>query len=100
MSGVYILKNENQSLNNKLYIKIGCSKNIEKRINQIKSSFKFNGNLDKLSLYRIIECKSYLKLEKIIHQIMSSRKVTNEWFLTEESFLLNRLGMIDLERYN
>jgi len=31
MSGVYILNNETQSLNNKLYIKIGCSKNIEKK---------------------------------------------------------------------
>jgi hypothetical protein len=100
MSGVYILKNENKSSNDKLYLKIGCSKNIDKRIEQIKKSFKFNGNLDDLIIYKTIECKSYMKLEKLIQSIMLSRKVTNEWFLTEESFLLRRLSMVDLSRYN
>jgi transcription elongation factor GreA-like protein len=100
MSGVYILKNENKSLNNKLYIKIGCSKNVEKRIEQIKKSFKFNGNLDDLIIYKTIECKSYFALEKILHTCLKSRQITNEWYFTEESFLLGRLGMVDLSRYN
>jgi hypothetical protein len=97
---VYIIRNENKSTDDKMYIKIGASKNYIKRIKEIRSSFKFNGNLDELSLYKVIECKSYLRLEKLLHQIMLSRKITNEWFFTEESFLLNRIGMVDLSRYN
>ena len=100
MGYVYIIKNENKSTADKIYIKIGASKNYIKRISQIVSSFKFNGNLDELSLYKVIKCKSYFKLEKMYHQIMASRKITNEWFLTEESFLEGRLAMVDLSRYN
>ena len=100
MGYVYIIKNENKSTDDKIYIKIGASKNYIKRISQIRSSFKFNGNLDELSLYKVFECKSYLKLEKMYHSIMASRKVTNEWFFTEPSFLEGRLAMVDLRRYN
>jgi hypothetical protein len=100
MGYVYILKNENKSTDDKLYIKIGASKNYIKRMKQIKSSFKFNGNLDELSLYKVIECKSYLRLEKLLHQIMLSRKITNEWFFTEPEFLEGRIDMVDLSRYN
>jgi hypothetical protein len=100
MSGVYIIKNVNKSDKNKLYIKIGCSKNIEKRIEQIKKSFRFNGNLDDLIIYQTIECKSYMKLEKTLHTCLKSRQITNEWYFTEEAFLLNRLSMVDLSRYN
>ena len=32
MSGVYILINETKSTNDELYIKIGCSKNIDKEM--------------------------------------------------------------------
>lgn len=99
MSGVYILKNTTKSSDEKLYIKIGCSKNIENRIKQIRSSFKFNGNLDELILYETLECKDFKKLEKTLHSIMSSRRVTNEWFLTEEEFLINRLAMVNLSNY-
>lgn len=99
MSGVYILQNASKSTEDKLYVKIGCSKNIENRIKQIQSSFKFNGNLDELVLYDTLECKEFKKLEKTLHSIMNSRKVTNEWFLTEEKFLIDRLNMVDLSRY-
>ena len=44
-SGVYILINETKSTDELLEVKIGCSKNIDNRIKQIKSSFRFNGNL-------------------------------------------------------
>jgi transcription elongation factor GreA-like protein len=100
MSGVYILNNISKNKSDKLYVKIGCSKDISKRVSQIRSSFRFNGNLDELSLYKTIECKNYKGLEKILHQIMKSRKITNEWFLTEEQFLECRLDMVDLSRYN
>ena len=100
MSGVYILNNTNKNKDGKLYLKIGCSKDIEKRVNQIKKSFKFNGNLDELVIYKVIECKSYLALEKILHSCLKSRKITNEWYFTEPSFLEGRLAMVDLSRYN
>ena len=100
MGYVYIIKNENKSTDDKIYIKIGASKDYIKRFKQIVSSFKFNGNLDELSLYKVIDCKSYLRLEKMYHQILSSRKVTNEWFFTEPSFLEGRISMVDLSRYN
>lgn len=54
MSGVYILNNVNKNKSDKLYVKIGCSKDILKRISQIRSSFRFNGNLDELYLYKTI----------------------------------------------
>lgn len=99
MSGVYILINVNKSSSEKLYVKIGCSANIERRIKQIEKSFKFNGSLDELKTYKIIECKEYRKLEKILHTACKSRQVTNEWFCIEEEFLIKRLSMIQLDRY-
>ena len=100
MSGVYIIKNLNKSTEDKLFVKIGCSKDIDKRFSLIKSSHRFNGSLDELEIYKTIECKSYMKLEKIIHQIMKSRQQVNEWYFTEPNFLEGRLAMVDLNRYN
>jgi len=99
MSGVYILKNNTKSNSDQIYIKIGCSKNIEKRVKQIEKSFKFNGNLDELILHKVLECNDFKRLEKTLHSIMKSRKITNEWFLTDEEFLINRLRMVDLSIY-
>lgn len=99
MSGVYIIENTKKSTEDKLYVKIGCSKNVEQRIKQIERSFRFNGNLDKIRIYKIIECKEYRTLERLLHSCLRSKNIVNEWFLTEEEFLLNRLSMIDLSRY-
>lgn len=99
-SGVYVILNETKSTEDKLYIKIGCSKDYNKRFKQICKSYKFNGSLDKLSILITIPCVRYKELEKKLHQIMQSRKITNEGFFTEEDFLNNRLHMIDLSCYN
>lgn len=97
--GVYIILNKTKSTEDNLVIKIGCSKNINNRFKQIKSSFKFNGMKDELELYNIIPCEKYKLLEKHLHIMMKSRQITNEWFKTEEDFLNKVLMRIDLSYY-
>ena len=97
--GVYIILNKTKSTKDEMIIKIGCSKDIQKRFKQIKSSFKFNGIQDELELYNVIECKEYKLLEKHLHSAMKSRKITNEWFKTDEEFLNRALMKINLSYY-
>lgn len=97
--GVYIILNKTRSDDNNMVIKIGCSKNIDKRFNQIKKSFKFNGIQDELELYNKINCSKYKVLEKHLHIIMNSKRITNEWFSTDEDFLNRALMKIDLSYY-
>lgn len=97
--GVYIILNKTRSNDNELIIKIGCSKNIQNRFKQIKSSFKFNGVKDELEIIQVIKCNKYKLMEKHLHQIMNSRRITNEWFKTDEDFLNRALMRIDLSYY-
>ena len=103
MSGVYIILNETKSTDNELYIKIGCSKNIQNRFKQICASYKFNGSLDKLSLLTTIQCDKYKLLEKHLHILLNSKRIINnsrhEWFKTDEEFLNDRLMRVDLNYY-
>nr|DAH73287.1 MAG TPA: hypothetical protein [Caudoviricetes sp.] len=97
--GVYIILNKTKSSEDELIIKIGCSKCIQKRFKQIKSSFKFNGNMDELELFQVIKCEKYRLLEKHLHMVMNSKRITNEWFKTDEEFLNKALMKIDLSYY-
>ena len=102
-SGVYILINETKSTDELLEVKIGCSKNIDNRIKQIKSSFRFNGNLDELSLFTKIYCTKYKELEKTLHTCLKCYKIPtldrNEWFKVNIDKLNLRLFMLDMDRY-
>lgn len=98
-SGVYILLNETKSTDDLLEVKIGCSKNIDNRIKQIKSSFRFNGNLDALSLWLKIPCNNYKLLEKELHMCLRCYNTTNEWFRVSEEKLQQRLFMLNMDRY-
>lgn len=98
-SGVYILLNETKSTDDLLEVKIGCSKNIDNRIKQIKSSFRSNGNLDELSLWLKIPCNNYKLLEKELHMCLRCYNTTNEWFRVSETKLQQRLFLIDMNRY-
>ena len=98
--GVYIILNKTKSSENELVVKVGCSKDIQKRFKQIKSSFKFNGIQDELELYNVIECKEYKLLEKHLHCYCHSKRITNEWFKVTEDFLNQVLMRIDLSYYN
>lgn len=97
--GVYIILNKTKSTENDLVIKIGCSKDIQNRFKQIKSSFRFNGIQDELELYNVISCEKYKLLEKHLHTMMKSRQITNEWFKTEEDFLNKVLMRVNLSYY-
>ena len=99
-SGVYILINETKSTDELFEVKIGCSKNIDNRIKQIKSSFRFNGNLDELSLWLKIPCNNYKLLEKDLHMCLRCYNTTNEWFRVPETKLNQRLFMLNMDRYN
>ena len=99
-SGVYILINETKSTDELLEVKIGCSKNIDNRINQIKSSFRFNGNLDELSLWLKIPCNNYKLLEKDLHMLLNCWRYQNELFKCSEDEINKDLFKIDLNYYN
>jgi hypothetical protein len=99
MSGVYIIKNINKSTEDKLFVKIGCSKNCLKRFSQIKSSYKFNGSDDELELMQIISVSQYRKLEKILHKILSFARCNGEWFSLSEDKLNSRLMLISPSDY-
>lgn len=91
MSGVYIILNKTRSNEKYMFIKIGSSKDINKRFKQIKKSYEFNGMKDELILLQTIICNKYKKLEKTLHSLMNSRRflvgTKHEWFKTEEEFL-------------
>ena len=103
MSGVYILLNETKSTDDELYIKIGCSKNIDKRIKQNKRSYRYNGNLDELSKNTKIYCIKYKELEKTLHTCLRCYKIPtlnrNEWFKVNIDKLNERLFLLDMDRY-
>jgi hypothetical protein len=99
MSGVYIILNASKSNSDKLYVKIGCSKNVDNRIKQISKSFRFNGNLDELTVLQTIPCTQYKRLEKTLHTALKAYRCVGEWFEVSEDKLNERLMMIELLRY-
>lgn len=76
-SGVYFLRNESTGL-----LKIGCAKDIQKRVTQIASAFNFVGYDDKLSLEAIHLCfEPHLSIsESFFHKEFSKKRVRGEWF--------------------
>jgi hypothetical protein len=102
MSGCYIILNKSKSNKDKLLVKVGCSKDIERRFKEICTSHRFNGMNDELELMQIIPVKQFLKLEKTLHSLLNAyRCKTGEWFCLTEDFLNQRLMMVgDLSRYN
>ena len=77
-SGVYIIINETTG-----YIKIGESKNIDNRLNQIRNSLRFSGKSDSVYLYYYEEVKlkkNRCMMETYLHNKYSIYNVMNEWF--------------------
>lgn len=75
ISGVYFILNNDNKL-----IKIGCSKNILKRYNELQSDMRHLGLSEELSLLGYIDCEDYFKLEKHLHKKFKKYKVLNEWY--------------------
>lgn len=78
VQGVYFVQNHKNGA-----IKIGCSKNIHKRFKQLVSKAKSTGEkAPDLELIHYFACNQYKELEKKLHHVFSTRKITNEWFST------------------
>ena len=99
--GVYIILNKTKSNEDNMIVKVGCSKNIQNRFKQIKSSFRFNGLDDELELLTVIKCNKYKLLERHLHQLLNSRRTldNHEWFKVTEDFLNQQLMRIDISYY-
>jgi hypothetical protein len=97
--GVYIILNKSRSTNNLLNIKIGCSKDCQKRYKEICSSYKFNGSTDELDLIQIIPVKQYRKLERHLHILLNAYRQVGEYFTVSEDKLHEKLMMISLADY-
>lgn len=99
MSGVYFIKNISKSTEDIMYIKIGCSKDINKRFSQIKSSYRFNGSNDELELMLTIPCIQYKKCEKHLHILFNAYRKIGEYFALSEEKLNSKLFMLNLADY-
>lgn len=83
ISGVYFIKNEETGL-----IKIGCSKDINKRYRDLQAQNEHLGYTNKLVLLDKILVDNYYDLEQYIHNKYSEKRVINEWFkITKEDIL-------------
>lgn len=70
----------------KNYVKIGKTKNLNKRIMSLQTGCPF-----KLRYYKIIKTKDNSKLEKYFHNLFKSKCIRSEWFeieLTEIDYII------------
>ena len=86
--GVYLIRNLDNGL-----LKIGKAKNINRRFKEIKSSFKFCGNIPNLNIESFIEYDSNGELESYFHKIFEDDRIQNEWFnISNYQTVLNKVG--------
>lgn len=74
-SGVYFIQSSDTKL-----IKIGCSKDINKRYNDLKAQNEHLGYSSQLILIDTILADNYYDLEQCLHSKFSENRVINEWF--------------------
>lgn len=100
-SGVYIIIDRNRSDDENIVYKIGKSKNVKNRINQIKKNFEFLGQNHELEVFTIIYCNQITKLERNLHTILKFAKIIDrhEWFKSSIEALNRRLFLISLADY-
>ena len=75
LAGVYFIYNNETKL-----IKIGCSKNIHKRLELLQKQIYHLGYKGQLKLLDIIENDNYYDIEKIAHEKFKNKKQINEWY--------------------
>jgi hypothetical protein len=98
-SGCYIILNKSKSNEDKLFVKLGCSKDCESRFKQIERSNRFVGSKDELELMQIIPCVQYKKMERHLHKILDFARYCGEWFVLSEEKLNKRLFLLNLSDY-
>lgn len=67
---VYVVKCAGQDI-----AKIGCTKNVKTRMNTIKTYCPYP-----IHLYRSYEVNSPARLEEIMHDLFSEKRMNGEWF--------------------
>lgn len=102
MQGIYILEDKTKSIQKDgqdyIFCKIGMSNiDINKRIKQVKSIYKFSGNKTNLQEYVVMESINTRCLEKWYHQMLSSYRITNEFFLVPLDKLNQVIMTLQLE---
>lgn len=91
-SGVYFIQNKGNGL-----IKIGCSKDIDRRCRDLKAQNEHLGYVSQLILLDKIIVDNYYDLEQYIHNRFSENRVINEWFnITVEDIKNIKLEMKDI----
>lgn len=98
-SGCYIILNKSKSTEDKLFVKLGCSKDCESRFKQIERSNRFMGSKDELELMQIIPCVQYKKMERHLHTMFKIYRQVGEWFALSEETLHKRLFLLNLADY-
>jgi len=98
-SGCYIILNKSKSNEDKLFVKLGCSKDCELRFEQIKRSNRFVGSKDELELIQIIPCVQFKKMERHLHIMLKIYRQVGEWFALSEETLHKRLFLLNLADY-
>ena len=75
LAGVYFIYNDETKL-----IKIGCSKNIYKRLELLQKQIYHLGYKGHLKLLDVIENDNYYDIEKLAHEKFKNKKQINEWY--------------------
>jgi hypothetical protein len=60
--------------------KIGCTKDIDKRINSFGVLLPFE-----TTLHSAVKCKDYSSLESQLHKLLDHKRLNGEWFTLEDS---------------
>lgn len=81
---VYILKDDRG------YVKIGCSKNIDSRLRNISTQ----GALEEVERYYTDYCSNAFELEEIMHEKFSDFRIKGEWFNAD--FEICKKELIDI----
>lgn len=92
---VYILHNKDTGL-----YKIGCTKDLEKRLKQIKNTFKNTLGVEhQLDFFAVVECYNgwEFKIEKLLHNGFDEYRKFGEWFdLNKDKYLYDTFDTQDI----
>lgn len=91
---VYVLKLDNN------LVKIGCSTNPAKRIQELEKTIHLFGNLKITHLVLSKECTNYCEVEAQLHQIFDDFRVESEWFKVNLYDVVNAINEITLFSYS
>jgi hypothetical protein len=99
MKGCYFIVNKNKSTENKLYVKIGMSSNVERRYKEICKNSRFGGSEDTLELFKVLECKDIRKMERHLHMIFHAYNKVGEWFLLTQDKINEKMSLLNMDDY-